>query len=269
MAPPDHSPLPLQGRTALVTGGSRGIGAASALSLGALGADVVITYRSDSAAAATVVDRLQEAGAKASAVAAELTADSPGQEFVTAARSLHDHYDILVISAPAPFPRVPMPVLDPDALGEKARMDVAALHRLCLAFVPGMRERGFGRVIVISSGASWGATAPGLAAHGVSKAAMEAYVRYAATELTGGGVTINALQLGMVATDGSGAVPEAARKVLAAATPSGHIAEPGDIGAVVGLLARPASAWITGTAIPVTGGMNYPLNLDAVLSARP
>lgn len=259
---------PLTGRTALVTGGSRGIGAASAVAIAALGADVVITYRSDAGPATAVVDRLRAAGVGASAVVAELTATHPGQALVTAARGVHEHYDVVVVNAPAPFTRAVLPELDPDDLGEKARIDLAALHRLCLAFVPGMRQRRFGRVIVISSGASWGATAPGLTAHGVSKAAMEAYVRYAATELTGDGVTINALQLGMVNTEGSGPVPETARKVLAAATPGGHIAEPGDIGSVVGLLAHPGSGWITGTAIPVTGGMNYPLNLTAVLSAR-
>ncbi|MCP2167517.1 SDR family oxidoreductase [Goodfellowiella coeruleoviolacea] len=262
-----HRALPLTGRTALITGGSRGVGAASALALGALGADVVITYRHDATAASAVVDQLRAAGAHASAVLADLAADQPGQDIVTASRAVHQEYDIVVVNAPAPFSRVPLAQLDPDDLGEKARIDTASLHRICLAFVPGMRQRRFGRVIVISSGSSWGPTAPGLAAHGVSKAAMEAYVRYAATELAGEGVTINALQLGMVVTDGSSSVPEQARKILTAATPGGRIAEPADIGKVVALLADPASEWISGAAIPVTGGMNYPLNLSAVLSA--
>lgn len=255
---------PLTRHRALVTGGSRGIGAACALRLARLGADVVITYRSSTSEAQQVLDACRREGATAEAVQADLGPDQPGQAIVDAATQAHRHYDIVVDSAPAPFPRVPLPQADADALADKARMDVAALHRLCQAFAPGMLERDYGRFIVISSGASWGATAPGLAAHGIAKGAQEAYVRYAATELLHGATTINALQLGFVHTQASSPVPPAARDLLAAATPAGRVANPDDIAGVVGLLAQPESGWASGIAIPVTGGMNYPLNLAAL-----
>jgi 3-oxoacyl-[acyl-carrier protein] reductase len=127
---------------------------------------------------------------------------------------------------------------------------LAALHRLCLALVPGMIS-GFGKVIVISSGVAWEPDAPGLAAHGVSKAAMDAYTRDATFELASGAVAINSLQLGMVETAGSSVVPAPERSVLAAAIPAGHIATPEDTVGVVAPLAQPGSGWIKGTTVLV------------------
>lgn len=258
---------PLDGYRALVTGGSRGIGAACTVELARLGAEVVFTYRTSHDEAAQVARACAQFGVEAHPVRADLATDRPGREVVEAAAAVSDRFDIVVANAAAGFPRVPLPQIDIDELADKARTDVTALHRLCRAYGPGMAERGFGRFLAITSGASWGPTAPGLAAHGISKAAQEAYVRYAATELLGGNVTINALQLGFVATDGSSTVPETARRLLTAATPAGHLGQPTDIAGVVGLLAQPAAGWITGTTIPVTGGLNYPLNLAALVPA--
>jgi 3-oxoacyl-[acyl-carrier protein] reductase len=134
--------------------------------------------------------------------------------------------------------------------GCRAAADLVSLHRLSLAFVPGMKH-GFGKVIVISSGVAWKLDAPGLAAHGVSKAAMDAYTRDATFELASGAVAINSLQLGMAEKAGSSVVPAPARRVLAAATPAGHIATPEDTVGVVAPLAQPGSGWIKGTTVLV------------------
>ncbi|MFF5475020.1 SDR family oxidoreductase [Streptomyces achromogenes] len=255
---------PLEGRIALVTGGSRGIGAATATTLAGLGADVVLTYRSSLAEAEAVAASCEEKGVKATLLRADLDAADGAEELVTAVRERVDHLDIVVSNACASYPRVPLSGMDPTALGDKVRNDVVLLHRLTTAFVPAMRERGYGRLVVISSGSSWGPTAPGLAAHGVTKAALEGYVRYAADEFGAGGVTVNGLALGFVLTDASSVVPQPARDALANATPAGRLGTPQDIADAVSLLARPESEWINGATLPVTGGLNYPLNLSRV-----
>ena len=98
-----------------------------------------------------------------------------------------------------------------------------------------------------------------------SKTSVDACIRYATFELAPGAVAINSLQLGMVETAGSSVVPAPERSVLAAAIPAGHIATPEDIVGVVAPLAQPGSGWINGTTVLVTGEMNYPMNLVAVL----
>ncbi|MEU8031233.1 SDR family oxidoreductase [Streptomyces sp. NPDC049099] len=255
---------PLEGKVALVTGGSRGIGAATSLALADQGADVVLTYRSSLDEATSVAQACEAKGVKATVLQADLDDPACPQALVSAVSETVPQLDVVVSNACASYPRKPLPQLDPDALGAKVRADVVLLHHLATAFVPPMRERGFGRLVVISSGSSWGPTAPGLAAHGVTKAALEAYVRYAADELGGPGVTINGLALGFVQTQASAAVPQPAREALARATPAGRLGTPQDIAGAVTLLTQPTAEWINGTTIPVTGGLNYPLNLFRV-----
>ncbi|HME74497.1 MAG TPA: SDR family oxidoreductase [Mycobacterium sp.] len=110
-----------------------------------------------------------------------------------------------------------------------------------------------------------GPTAPGMAAHGIGKAAVGGYVRYAADEFGGDGVTVNALRLGFVDTKATSAVPQQARDLLTAAIPAGRLGAPEDIGAVLALLAQPAAAWINGAVIPATAGLNNPLPLPRLL----
>jgi 3-oxoacyl-[acyl-carrier protein] reductase len=129
-----------------------------------------------------------------------------------------------------------------------------------------MYERGFGRLLVISSVRVLGPTSPGVSAHGITKAALEAYVRWAADELGGDGVTVNALRLGFVDTASTASVPPQARDRLAVANPAARLGTPADIAAAASLLAQPAAGWVNGAIIPVTGGLNHPLNLARMLA---
>jgi|SRR5271156_605200 len=97
------------------------------------------------------------------------------------------------------------------------------------------------------------------------KAAVEGYVRYAADEFGGDGVTVNALRLGFFDTKATSVVPEQARELLTAAIPAGRLGRPDDIGAVVSLLSQPDAAWINGAVIPATAGLNNPLPLARLL----
>jgi 3-oxoacyl-[acyl-carrier protein] reductase len=107
-----------------------------------------------------------------------------------------------------------------------------------------------------------------MAAHGIGKAALEAYVRYAADEFGGQGVTVNALRLGFVETKATSAVPQQARDLLTAAIPAGRVGTPDDIGGVLALLAQPNAAWINGAIIPATAGLNNPVPISRLLAGN-
>ena len=124
-------------------------------------------------------------------------------------------------NAAAPYPRGGLPEISAQELATKIGQDVGTAHRLVTATAPGMVERGFGRIVLVGSLHADGPTAPGMTANGVSKAALAAYVGYAADELTGPGVTANIVHPGYVATEATGHLPAAIPALLDALTPAG------------------------------------------------
>ncbi|MFD7666049.1 SDR family NAD(P)-dependent oxidoreductase [Streptomyces sp. NPDC059788] len=255
---------PPAGRTALVTGGNRGIGAACARTLAAMGATVIATYRSARAEADRLVRDLQaEHQVPAHALPFDLTApetapESTGGLLESVAR-LTTGIDILVANAAAPYPHAPLLELPAQQLATKVGQDIAATHRLVTAVAPGMLERDYGRMILIGSLHAEGPSAPGMTANGVTKAALAAYARYAADELTGPGVTVNVIHPGYVATDAGSHLPPAIPTMLAALTPSGRTGTPDDIAGAIAMLTRDEAAFLNGACIPVTGGLNQPV----------
>jgi 3-oxoacyl-[acyl-carrier protein] reductase len=239
----------LSGRTALITGGSRGIGAAIARKLAALGADIIVTYQSNAVAANEVA---VECGGRA--VQFSVTEPVDG---------LASRADIVVANAAAPYPKLPLAELPVSALTAKITADVGCLHRLVTHFVPGMR--GYGRVIVIGSMHARGPFAPGMTANGVTKAALEAYVSYAVEEFASPGVTFNTVHPGYIATDLSSGLPPAIPEWLGRLTPSGREGLPSDVAGVVAMLADPGMDFVNGATIPVSGGLNHPVSFRRVL----
>jgi NAD(P)-dependent dehydrogenase (short-subunit alcohol dehydrogenase family) len=248
-----------------VTGGSRGVGAASCAALASLGADLVLTYHSNKDAAEDVQRHSEQRGVRAVAVRGDLSTADGAREMVAEVRAHAPEIDIVIANAESQFPLGRLIDTDADELGTNTAADLAALHALATAFLPGMQERRFGRLLVTSSVHAMGPTAPGMAAHGIGKAAVEAYVRYAADEFGSEGVTVNALRLGFVDTKATSAVPQQARDLLTAAIPAGRLGTPDDIGAVLALLAQPSAAWINGAVIPATAGLNNPLPLSRLM----
>jgi 3-oxoacyl-[acyl-carrier protein] reductase len=261
---------PLVGRTALITGASKGIGAASARALAAMGATVIATYRSDRAATEELSARIQaEHGVPVHAVPFDLTAPESAPESVSglleSVARLDVEVDVLVANAAAPYPKVPLLDLPARELATKLGQDIGVTHRLVTAVAPGMLERGYGRMILVGSLHADGPSAPGMAANGVSKAALAAYVAYAADELTGPGVTVNVLHPGYIATEASSHLPGAIRTMLEALTPAGRAGTPDDVAGVVALLAREEAAFLNGARIPVSGGLNHPVSFRRLL----
>lgn len=263
---------PLSGRTALVTGASRGVGAAIAQALASLGATIVATYRTDRDAADDLVTQLtSEYGVVAHAVPFDLTASPEDQSgadgLLDAVARLADKVDVLVVNAAAPYPQAPLRELSAQQLVQKVSYDLGATHRLVTALAPGMVNRGWGRVVFIGSLHRDGPTAPGMTASGVSKAALDTYASYAVDELTGPGVTINTIHPGYLATEASRHLPPTVPALIQALTPAQRTGEPRDVAGVLALLVRDEAAFINGASIPVAGGLNHPVALRRVMAA--
>jgi 3-oxoacyl-[acyl-carrier protein] reductase len=245
----------LDGSVALVTGASRGIGAAVARALGTAGAAVAVNYRDGDGAARAVADDLAGAGHRALAVQADVRDPAAMAGAVAAVTQALGRIDILVCNATgAPGgPPAPLAELDPEAVIQRTAAQLAALLIPCRAVIPGMREQGSGHVIFISS--TWSQRpSPGFAPVAIAKAAADAAVRSLAVELGNTGIRVNAVAPGFVNTELSRRLPEDARAAILARTPLRRPAEPHDVAGAVLALAVPASRHVTGTYLPVDGG---------------
>ncbi|MGC5167975.1 SDR family NAD(P)-dependent oxidoreductase [Luteimicrobium sp. DT211] len=241
----------LRDRTALVTGGSSGIGRAIAVALAAAGAHVVVAARTRATIDATVA-AIRVGGGSADGVVADL-ATRPGAHAL--ADSVGD-VDVLVSSAGINL-RPPMAELDDATWDATMAVNLDAPFVLGQRLAPGMAQRGFGRLIHISSQQAHRAFAAS-GAYGVSKAGLEGLARSQAEAWSAHGVTANVLVPGFVLTplnERLGSDP-AAVKALAARTLVGRNGLPEDFAGPAVFLASPASAYVTGQAIAVDGGFS-------------
>jgi 3-oxoacyl-[acyl-carrier protein] reductase len=247
----------LDGKTALVTGGSRGIGRAVALRLAAQGALVAVHYGSNDAAAAETVALIGKAGGRAFAVQARFgESGAVDRVFEGLAAGLADHdadgLDILVNNAG---------IHSVSTIGQLTEIEFERLLAVNLStpiFVvqralPTLRDGG--RIINVGSAATRIAN-PLQIGYTVTKAALAALSPSLANELGGRGITVNTVEPGVVSTDmtaGWTGVPEAMAG-LESITALGRIGEPEDIADVVGFLAGPQGRWVTGQIIDASGG---------------
>ena len=234
----------MQGRVALVTGASRGIGRAVALALAEAGATVVVNYRVQHAAAA---DAARACGPSAVAVAADVADGAAVTAMFARIEAECGPVDILVNNAGIALPR------DIDALTE-AEFDRTLVVNLKSAFlctraaVPGMRARGWGRIVNVSSGAARGSGVVGVH-YNASKAGLEGLTRGYAARLVKDGITVNAVAPSLIETDMIGG-PEMAKKV-----PLGRLGRPEEVAQAV--LMAIGNGYMTGQTIQVNGGMHF------------
>jgi NAD(P)-dependent dehydrogenase (short-subunit alcohol dehydrogenase family) len=234
----------LDGKTALVTGSTSGIGQATARALARLGATVIITGR-DAERGARVVKEIEGEGGSARFVAADLS--DPGQ-VARLAREAGD-VDILVNNAGRSW-FGPTAELDAATFDAVFSSNVRSAYLLTAAIAPAMAARGSGSIVNIGSMAGAVGLAGG-AAYGASKASLSALTRAWAAEFSPSGVRVNAVAPGPVYSDG--ASPERI-DALGATTLLGRAAQPAEIANVIAFLSTPRARYVTGATIPVDGG---------------
>ncbi|MFD4878063.1 SDR family NAD(P)-dependent oxidoreductase [Streptomyces sp. NPDC058420] len=245
----------LDGRVAVVTGGSSGIGRAAAGALARAGASVVVVARREQELAATV-DELTAEGCRAAWVSGDLGTRDGVRAAADAVAEVFGEPDILVNSAGINL-RPPLGELSEDVWDTTMSLNLEAPHLLSQRFGPGMAERGFGRIIHITSQQAHRAFAQS-GAYGVSKGALESLARSQAEAWSPHGVTCNTLVPGFVLTplnERLSSDPEMV-KALAARTLIGRNGLAEDFAGATVFLASRASAYVTGQSVFVDGGFS-------------
>jgi 3-oxoacyl-[acyl-carrier protein] reductase len=241
-----------EGRTALVTGASRGIGRAIALRLAEAGVDVAVGFRQDSEAAEAQVARIHQIGRRAVAVGADLSDPAQVMSLVDRAEAALGPLDILVSNAGI-GPRQALAEITLADWDRLMQLNLRPAFLLAQRLTPGMRERGWGRVILISSVAAFtgGIVGPHYA---TSKAGLLGLTHALAGPLAPSGVTVNAVAPALIETEMMPADPEGQRQI-AGRIPVGRLGRAEEVAEAV--LSLVANSYITSQTLLVDGGV-YP-----------
>jgi 3-oxoacyl-[acyl-carrier protein] reductase len=238
-------------RVALVTGAGRSVGAGIARVLAVRGAAVGVNDL-DAERAAQVASEISDAGGRARPAVFDVTdraAVAAGVEKLSAALG---PVDVLVNNAgvPAGMDLEKFRELDPAEWAKYVDLNLYGVLNCTHAVVDGMCQRGFGRILTISSGAGQTGLGIGVALYGAGKAGALGFMRHLAMEVARQGVTANSLALGLMDNQQDTASVAA----LAASVPVGRLGTPEDVGAAVAFLASDEASWITGQTLGVNGG---------------
>jgi 3-oxoacyl-[acyl-carrier protein] reductase len=242
----------LEGKIALVTGGSRGIGAAIAKRLAADGANVAITYTKGADAAASVVKEIERAGGKAIAIQADAADAAAVKSAVEKTFTTFGRLDVLVNNAGTAIPK-PFEEATLEEMDRVLDINVRGVYVATQAALKHMKSGG--RVIMIGSAVGERVAAPGLVPYAGTKGAVKMFTQALAREIGSRGITVNNVQPGPIDTElnpasGDWAVPQ---KAATALDRYGRVDE---IAAMVAFVAGPESSYITGANLTVDGGMN-------------
>jgi 3-oxoacyl-[acyl-carrier protein] reductase len=244
----------LAGKVALVTGGSRGIGAAIALRLASEGATVAISYANNKSAADKVVEQIHELGSKALAVKADVASTGDTDALIAEIKKLGNKIDILVNNA-AIFLGGPVDQVDIKQFDQLFNTNVRGVVATTLAALPHINDGG--RIINISSGAAR-ASIPGFSFYSATKGALEALTRGWAQDLGTRQITVNAVAPGTTATDMlEQGVPGEAQKSFIEKTALRRLGQPSDIADAVAFLASNDGRWVTGKTLDCDGGLAF------------
>jgi 3-oxoacyl-[acyl-carrier protein] reductase len=244
----------LKGKVAVVTGASKGIGAAIAKSLAAEGASVVVNYASSKSGAKTVVDSITAAGGKAVAVGGDVSKASEAQGIIDAAIKNYGRLDVLVNNSGV-YEFSPIEGVTEDQFHRMFNINVLGL---LLTTQAALKHIGAGGSIINIGSVVSRVTPPASAVYTGTKGAVDAITGVLARELGPKKIRVNAINPGMVETEGvqsAGFLGTDFEKGLVAQTPLGRVGQPGDIASVAVFLASDDSGWLTGEQILAGGGL--------------
>ena len=242
----------LSGKTALVTGASRGIGRASALALAKVGAQVLVHYGTGEKEAAAVVADIRQAGGRAEKIAADLRAPDGPHALATRVRAIvGDRLDILVANAGI-SKAATLEETTVEDFNDLFAVNVRAPYFLVQQLLPTLCKDS--SIVLLSSLAAHAAVGK-LSAYAATKGAIDALVKHFASALGDRGIRVNAVAPGVVDTDMSNfARSDAGRKLTLEMQALQRVAQPDDIAAAIVFLASDAARWITGDTVRVDGG---------------
>ena len=245
--------LDLRNRVALVTGGSRGIGAAICTELAAAGAEVAVNYARDASAANAVCDAVREAGGSAQAVQGDVSTAEGAAALVDAVESDIGPIAILVNNAGITRDDLIMRLSEED-WRSVIDTNLGGAFFTCRALSRPMLKRRAGVIVNITSIVGVHGNA-GQTNYAASKAGLIGLTKSLAKELGGRGIRVNAIAPGYIATELTDALPEQAREAILGGTPLGRLGEPADVARAVRFLCSDAAGFITGDVLAVDGGL--------------
>jgi len=252
----------LQGRSAIVTGGSKGIGRGIAQAFADAGVNVVVTGRNQ-ADIDTTVAALADAPGVVSGIAADVTSPDDCRRVVQTAVERNGGVDIVCANAGI-FPSARLEDLTPADLDEVLGVNFKGTVYIVQAALAALTESGHGRVVITSSITGPVTGYPGWSHYGASKAAQLGFLRTAAMELAPRKITVNAVLPGNIVTEGLIEMGQAYMDQMAAAVPAGRLGTVADIGNAALFFATEEAGYVTGQALVVDGGQILPESQEAI-----
>jgi 3-oxoacyl-[acyl-carrier protein] reductase len=250
--------IDLTGKIALVTGSSGGIGRATAIMLAQSGAKVAVNYLNSKMPAEEVVSEIRNSGGQAEAFQADVTKINEVEALVKdVEKTFGGHVDILINNAGHLVQRISNEDMTEELYDQIMNVNMKSTVLVSKAVIPGMKAKGSGKIINMTSVAAHNGGGPGATIYAASKASVLTYTKGLAKELASSQINVNAVSPGFIGNTAFHATftPEAARQATIKGIPLGREGKPEDVAGAVLFLVSELSSYLTGETIEVNGGM--------------